>query len=71
MNDEKKPFEVHVYRLGMGPVPAWFDTQEFAVNYAKNCFENPGVYKVKVWDLTKGEPQPNLVNAPGLILHLV
>lgn len=45
--------------------------EKTARDLARINFDIPDVYKVKVWDLQKGDIEPNVVNAPGLILELI
>lgn len=63
-------FEVHVYSVD-GPSTWAYNSRAFAKKKAREFFRQSNVYKVKVWDLSKGQPVPNMVNAPGLIMQLV
>ena len=65
-------FTVHIYNVGMNPKEYFYDNAVLAIQFAKNCFKNnDNCYKVKVWDSELGPIEPNRVDPPGLILHLV
>lgn len=69
---EGKRFQVHVYSTFEDPYTLQFDLEVQATETAKRQFQfGKGVYKVKVWDLRKGDIQPNNPGAAGLILELV
>ncbi len=67
-------FQVDVYtrnKKGYNVRAFGADDEKTAKVIAFDCFAMLDVYKVKVWDLDKGDREPNIVNAPGLILELV
>lgn len=63
-------FVVHVYGFP-SVTEKTFSIQRDATEHAKDCFNKSNVYKVKVWDLTKGDIEPNRPGAKALILELV
>lgn len=66
------PFEVHIYTQGRYRAKLYnFHSFVLAQEFAKLMFEQPTIYKVKVWDLARGPVQLNNPNAPGLVLELV
>lgn len=67
---QQKRFELHVYKI-VGRETHYFDTEIAARKQATIEFDQTGVYKVKLWDHSKGEIIPNRHNTPGLILELV
>jgi hypothetical protein len=62
---------VDVYRFGDVQTTRFGDNLKAARKFAEREFDSPGVYKVKVWDLSKRGRQPNLVGADNLIFELV
>lgn len=68
---EKKRYTVHVYKVLKPVQESFFDTYEFAKNFADKSFKEDNVYKVKIWDLTKGDIIPNRHNAAALVYQLV
>lgn len=68
---EEKPIVVHVYYM-QGDVSEYnYTSAGLAKDFARVCFKNAEVYKVKVWDLRRGEIERNSPNAEALILELV
>lgn len=63
-------FVVHVYSFST-VTEKLFSIQKDAVEYANDSFCNSTVYKVKVWDITKGKIEPNRPNARALVMELV
>jgi len=63
-------FVVHVYGFPDMQEKKFSDYVE-AYQHAVHSFNKSNVYKVKVWDITKGNIEPNRPNARALILELV
>jgi hypothetical protein len=64
-------FIVHVYQFG-GHEEMKFPTEKEALVFAKSEWKkNDQCYKIKVWDLNKGDIEPNIVDPPALIREFV
>lgn len=68
---KNKRYVVHVYRVTGNHEEAAFDEIEKAINFSDNNFGRGSIYKVKLWDRTKGPIIPNNHNAKGLIREWV
>lgn len=67
----KKNIVAHVYISSGNHSEKKFTDEKTAVEYARSEFKKPNCYKVKVWDLSKGEIERNNPNAEALIFELV
>lgn len=65
-----KQYQVSIYLSNGYIYNYWFDTKEFAINFADKEFKDKDVLTIKIWDLHQGEPQHRNLNAPGIIYQL-
>lgn len=68
-----KKIKVHVYKIfstTSAHTEFSFNEKDIAIQFAEREFQRKNVYKVKVWDLSKGEIERNNPNAAALILEL-
>lgn len=71
----KPHYKVHSYSA-IAYCSAHVETKNFtdkseAEEYCRDNFQVFGIYKVKLWDLSLGQVEPNNANAKALILELV
>jgi len=64
-------FTVHIYNISGNHQEYFYDNGLLAIDFARKSFKGKECYKVKVWDSELGPIEPNKVNPPGLLLHLV
>jgi len=68
----KERFIVHVYKVTGNHNEYFYKSLELAKIFADRIFKNnPGVYKVKIWDSTLGKIEPNRHDAVALVYELV